>query len=141
MEIISFGEFEKLRLQDFFEKHDIQNLERWEFMGDLWIGDAVGFTEWLRLEKEPTKTRSISVDLRKHDNDILNRIFSTLKLPLKKGQKIEDLAAIFGQPVGFDKFVADRINYDFEIGKIEKFTISCTILNEGGLIYFVMMRK
>lgn len=120
MEIISFGEFEKLRLQDFFEKHDIQNLERWEFMGDLWIGDAVGFTEWLRLEKEPTKTRSISVDLRKHDNDILNRIFSTLKLPLKKGQKIEDLAAIFGQPVGFDKFVADRINYDFEIVRADE---------------------
>lgn len=140
MDLINHSDFAKLRLENFISlKDDLESLTGWEFMGDHWIGEAIGFTEWLRLEVKPEETKSISINLDDFDSEELNNIFNTLKVPLKAGMSFEKIKNILGTPLNTESFVADRKSYEFIVGTKDEYYVSCTVINKTGLSYFVMM--
>jgi hypothetical protein len=60
--MISHARFGALRLAQFLPDAEIAELENWEFMYHVWLGEAVGFSEWLRLENDPGVLRSLAID-------------------------------------------------------------------------------
>jgi len=53
--MITHSDFKKLRLNQFFSDLEPTKLENWEFMGNIWVGEAIGFSEWLCLEQTPNE--------------------------------------------------------------------------------------
>lgn len=60
---VSHAEFGWLRLADYVSTQEIVQLVDWEYLDHDWVGEAIGFTEWLRLESEPEVLRSIALAL------------------------------------------------------------------------------
>ena len=140
MELISHLGFGKLRLENFISQNSpVESLADWEFMDDYWIGEAFGFSEWLRLEVQPGETQSISINLEDFDLDELNKIFNTLKVPLKPGMTYEEIKKILGTPLNTQSFVANRRSYEFIVGNKDEYYVSCTVVDKVGFTYFVMM--
>lgn len=51
--MITPADFGRLRLKEFLPVAELHQLADWHFMEDVWLGEALGFTEFLRLEREP----------------------------------------------------------------------------------------
>ena len=63
-ELIPYTVFGRLRLADFLPTSaEVETLTDWEYMDDVWVGDAFGFTEFLRLDEDPDVDRSVALDL------------------------------------------------------------------------------
>jgi hypothetical protein len=142
MNIISHKEFGKLKLNQFLNKKNITKLRNWRFMEDSWFGEAYIFTEFLRLYKSPfktkTKTKSISLELDRLGESTANKIIQKLGLELEEGMTIQEISNQFKSPV-FTCAQEDRISYEYIIGNKEKYYLSCTVFEKGGLNYIVMM--
>lgn len=108
-------------------------------MGDMRIGEAIGFTEWLRLVREPDITQSISLDLDELPTEIYENVFDVLGLPLDLGMYEDKLESLIGTAVEEESYADDRKSLVYLVRMDEKFYISSTIKHEGGLIYFVIM--
>src|SRR6516165_5206795 len=98
MDLIPYERFGKLRLSQFFPdrkvvndpkdrgkgkrfvQNDITELEDWEFMDRVWVGEAIGFTEWLRLQDDPKVLRSISLHLAELPKSVAEAVFQTIGL-------------------------------------------------------------
>src|SRR3954447_21497271 len=52
-EMIPHTKFGQLRLKQFLPDADIAELEDWEYEERVWVGEAVGFSEWLRPVEDP----------------------------------------------------------------------------------------
>lgn len=140
MKLISHADFAKLRLGKFIDDEvELESLKNWEFMGERWIGESFGFTEWLRPQNEPEVTRSISIYLEDFEPDFLAELFSKLGVNLVEGLKIDEIEAVLGKAKSRKSFAKDRLTYEFLVGSEEVYYISCTVLNQGGLVFFVMM--
>ena len=140
MEIINHSDFGKMRLRDFVSQTDsIVNLIDWQFMDDYWVGEAIGFSEWLRLEGRPQETRSIATNLEDFNDVELAKIFSTLKLPVSLGMTFPEIEDLFGPPKEIASYVADRKSYSYILGSPTQYYVSFTVVEKIGLTYFVMM--
>ena len=52
--MLPYHEFGRLRLASFLPEADLAHVDSgWEFQGYLWHGEALGFSEWLRLDDDP----------------------------------------------------------------------------------------
>jgi hypothetical protein len=138
--MISHALFGKLRLAQFRPDAEIAELDGWEFMDAVWVGEAVGFSEWLRLEEEPEELRSLAIDFSEFPEDAAVAVLRALDLPVRPGMRAEELRAVLGEPVEEQRFAADRISYEFAVEKPPRYNVSCTVLNDGGLSYLVVMR-
>ncbi|GAB5553177.1 MAG: hypothetical protein Sapg2KO_27680 [Saprospiraceae bacterium] len=141
MNLISYKEFEKLRLKQFLPKNEITRVWNFEFMGKLWLGEVYGFTEFLRPLLSPFKTRSISISLEDLPEKTWKNMLAKLKLRFAKNSSLEEIESHLGKPVKIEKFTEDRLSYEFITGEKTKFYISCTLLTNGGLIYLVISNQ
>lgn len=140
--MISYKDFGSLRLADFYTpEDDIEELEDWEFQDRLWVGESVGFTEWLRLKKSPRILRSMALDLPELPDDFITKVLGRIELPLRPGMTLAEITAILGEPTDSQKYVADRQSYDFTVGDSDKYNVNCTVHQERGLIYLVVMTQ
>ena len=137
--MITHTDFKKLRLNQFFPELEVTKLENWEFMENLWVGEAIGFSEWLCLETTPNELGSISLDLSELPENGSKEVLENLGLPLKKGMKITEIENILGEPNDKYQFTEDRKSYEFLYKNDEPYSVSCTVLNDGGLSYIVVM--
>ena len=137
--MISYTRFGKLRLTQFRPDADIADLAGWEFMDDVWVGEAIGFSEWLRLESDPEVLRSLALDFAEFPADAADTVLRAIDLPVRAGMSAPELQTLFGDPVKQLRFVADRITYKFVVSG-PHYSVSCTVLNDGGLSYLVVMR-
>jgi hypothetical protein len=137
--MISQDQFGKLRLAQFRPEADIVELADWEFMDELWVGEAVGFSEWLRLQTEPMVLRSLAVDFTEFPEAAALAVLQTIELPIQRGMSDVELKARLGEPVEEFRFVADRITYKFAVPGPHRYNVSCTVLKQGGLSYLVVM--
>lgn len=133
--MIPHDRFHTLRLHEFVPGAEIQELRDWEFEGHQWVGEALGFSEWLRLESEPDLLRSLSIDLAQFPPDAARAVFDALELPLETGMTRDELEAILDAPDATNTFVADRETIDFVVDGDEGYMISCTVLHDGGLTH------
>ena len=140
--MIGYEDFGRLRLAQFVPSDTgITAIENWEFMGRLWVGDAIGFTEFLRLRRSSEVTRSIAVDLAALTRETSAAIFAAIDLPLAQGISLQQACDVLhAEPNGVHQFSKDRDSYDFQIGGDESYDVSCTVLHDGGLTYVVIMR-
>jgi hypothetical protein len=109
MELIPYDEFARLRLAQFCpDASKLAPLENWEFMGGIWVGEADGFTEFLRPEDRPDELGSIEIDLSEIQEDIGTAILEKIHLPMRRGMAFEQVAQHLGPPEGTSVFVSDR---------------------------------
>jgi hypothetical protein len=122
-----------------FDEDVVAELSHWRYMEKDWIGEAIGFTEWLRLRKDPDILRSMALSLNEQP-DLCAKALERIKLPLRKGMKQPAVVKLLGRPTETHGFGSDRVTLDFTIGKKESYEISCTIDASDGLVYVVVMR-
>jgi hypothetical protein len=137
--MISHARFGKLRLAHFRPDAEIAELDNWEFMGHKWIGEAVGFSEWLRLEDEPKTLRSLAIDFSEFPEEAAANVLRTIDLPVRAEMKLNEICELLGEPVKEHRFVKDRVSYEFIVPRPPRYNVSCTVLNQGGLTYLVVM--
>jgi hypothetical protein len=131
-----------LRLKDFLpQTAEIEAVDGWEFMDQVWMGEVYGFTEWLRLRDDPQVLRSVSLDLAYLDQEVADRILETLQLPLEYGMELAEVNDVLGPPAGQLPLVPERITYEYLAGDREKYYISATIDHQDGLVYLVVIAK
>ncbi len=130
--------FGRLRLADFIAAGHLEQLRNWEYLERCWVGEASGFTEWLRLESAPEVTRSVAIDLIALPESTVQSMIDMLRLPLRAGQDQQEITGVLGEPAGTQRFVRDRVTFIFRIGAAEPYELSCTVHAEQGLIYLTM---
>jgi hypothetical protein len=137
--MISHDRFGTLRLAQFLPDAQITELRDWEFQEHIWIGEAIGFSEWLRLEDQPDVLRSLAIHFGELPNNTVKEVLGTIDLPIQGGMSFEELQTILGEPRETLQFVADRVTHEFLFQEPHPYKVSCTVLNEGGLVYLVVM--
>ncbi|MFD4209835.1 hypothetical protein ACFWRG_28005 [Micromonospora tulbaghiae] len=135
---ISHDAFGRLRLAQFLTVEDLEELRGWEYLGRRWVGEASGFTEWLRLESAPGVTRSVAIDLAALPKSTAQRMIDALGLPLRAGLDQQDITGVFGRPTDTERFVRDRVTLVFHVGAADPYELSCTVHEEHGLIHLTM---
>lgn len=136
--MISHDRFGTLRLLHFLPDAQIEELRDWEFMEHLWIGEAIGFSEWLRLDDEPDVLRSLAIDFGELPNSMVEEVLRTIDLPIQGGMTFDQLRTILGEPRETLRFVADRVTHEFLFQEQHPYRVSCTVLNGGGIVYLVV---
>lgn len=137
--LIPHDQFGRLRLIQFLSDVDLAELENWEFMDHLWLGEAHGFSEWLRLEDDPEVLRSLAIDFAKFPEHAAKSVLRTIDLPVRRGMSLEDLDRLFGPRIAEYSLADDRLTCDYLTPKPNHYRISCTVLNDGGLSYLVVV--
>jgi hypothetical protein len=142
MELIPYSELAKLRLRQFCQS-DIAESDSpdWEWMGGLWYCDAVGFTWFGRLREVPDETGGLEIDLSALPERESAGILAALHLPLHAGMSYDAITAILGEPFKTRTFVRDRKRYEFRVGLHQRYYVSCTVRDDGGLIFISVIRK
>ncbi|MET8906655.1 hypothetical protein [Micromonospora sp. NPDC004551] len=135
---ISHDAFGRLRLAHFVAAEHLEQLRGWEYLERCWVGEASGFTEWLRLESAPEVTRSVAIDLVALPEPTAQSMIDALRLPLRAGLDQQEITGVFGEPTGTERFVPDRVTLVFRIGAAEPYELTCTVHEEQGLIYLTM---
>lgn len=133
--MIGYEPFRRLRLSQFLPAKKITLLADWEYEGRLWVGEAHGFSEWLRLEKDAENLGSLAIDFGTFPVGAAKRVLAAMGLRLQKGMTATEIAAVLGRPRKTERFVPDRRTFDFVTGGKQPFRVSCTVLEKGGLTY------
>ena len=137
--MISYQHFGRLRLADFLPAKRIRALQDWEFEDHIWVGEADGFSEWLRLADDPEVLRTIAIAFETFPAVATRRVLAKLGLAVRKGMTVSELEGLLGPIRRTFRFVADRTTYEFLTTGPEPYQISCTVLPDGGLIYLGVM--
>jgi hypothetical protein len=136
--MLTHREFEKLRLSQFVDASEITELSEWEYLDREWIGEAIGFTEWLRPQSSPHQLGSIALDLEVLPTEVSEACLSRIGLPLRPHMTVAQLVSLLGEPLRTLSFVEDRATYQFRIRDLDAYDLSCTVLGDGGLSYLVV---
>ena len=123
---------------EFVPKKQIRSLADWEFLDRLWVGEAIGFSEWLRPQERPTILESLALDMAELPEDVVNRVLERIGLPLRRGLTNRELGKILGEPHETLVFTEDRKTFEFRYGETDTYLVSCTVLHDGGLTYLVV---
>jgi hypothetical protein len=110
-------------------------------MGGLWLGEAIGFTEFLRHTARPRELGSMSVHLSDLPGGVSTAMFTALRLPLTKGMSATEVQAMLGSPKKVHSFVPESRTYEFSVNAEDPYYVSCTVDEGAGLTYVVVVRK
>jgi hypothetical protein len=139
---LSWDDFAKLRLLEFVPGSSIRTLRDWEFMEHVWVGEAAGFTEWLRRRDDPKVLRSMALDLDALEERVVDAILNRVSVPLHAGMTRKRLERLLGEPTRVQAFpkAPDRetLIYDGPASP-GGYRLSCTVKKRGGLTYLVIM--
>lgn len=142
MELITHQQFGRLRLTDFAPATaEIFELEDWEYLDQMWIGEAIGFTEWLRPVEKPDVLGALSLDLSDLPAEMSEKVFSALQLPLSRGMTYNQVVSVLGEPIQSHQFTSGQTSYDFRCGSNWQYEIGCTIRDENGLSYVTVVAR
>lgn len=140
MELISYDAFGRLRLAEFAPRGEAPAaLKDWEYEDDLWVGEALGFTEILRLAEEPAVVRSVALDLGNSAPAIGARVLGAIGLPVSPGMMVADVVAALGEPLRVARYAADRQTLVYRIGEGAVYDVTCTVAQDGGLVYVTVL--
>jgi len=137
--VITHRDFQQLRLRDFVP--EVTALKNWQYMGRQWIGEAVGFSEWLRPQEDSRSLGSMASDFSDLPEDVAAAVLERVQLPLRPGMSLPEIVAVLGAPQVIHRFRLDRLDYDFEVRSRDIYSVSCTVHDHDGLIYLVVMPK
>ena len=139
LKLISYTSFAKLRMADFLIGQMVtEDVDHWEYRDQIWCGEVIGFTQFLRLKKEPEILRCISLDLSVHPQKVWNAILKAVRLPLAAGLSPAETKKILGKPRE-DKIRFGRRTLFYEVGKKQIYYLEC-VSDEQRLIYLNLLR-
>jgi hypothetical protein len=138
--MISHSKFGKLRLAQFIKSNDVAEVDNWEFNDRIWLGEAFGFSEWLRLKDDPNILRYLALDFTDFPKTQAAMVLNQLGIEILPGMGIEQVNGCLGKCNKVTSYATDRKTFDYTVGSLEKYEISCTILIDGGLTYLGMMQ-
>jgi hypothetical protein len=133
--------FARLRLAPFRPDVEVVALSGFEFLERRWVGEGIGFSEWLRLEDEPEELRSLAIDFAEFPPGAAAAVLAAIDLPLRPGMRLDDIRGVPGGAVEEQRLLhEDRVSHEFTVDSPARYNISCTVLHEGGLTYLVVTR-
>ncbi len=141
MDILAYQDFHAIRLSDFYDGPDYQEVEDYDFMGELWVGELVGFNTFLRPVSIPDETRAVSLDFTKDHDGMALRVLEALQLPLPANCTQSQITALLGEPRKVIKLAKDTVTMDFSIGEHFRYFLSCTIHQVNGLMYLDVVNE
>jgi len=106
---IAHADFGALRLSQSLSEDQIRPLDAWEFMERIWVGEAAGFSEWLRLADQPAELRSLALDFTSFPPEITEVVLRRLGIPLRPGMNLEQLRDLLGEPAREVRFARGRV--------------------------------
>jgi hypothetical protein len=136
--MLTHEEFARLRLSEFISNEHIHPVTDFEFLDRLWLGETVGFSEWLRPQERQDVLESLSLDFDDLPADVIERVLAKIQLPLRKGMVLDEIVSLLGARYETHTFVDDRKVFEFRVGTPDAYDVSCVVLNDGGLIYVVV---
>ena len=104
--MICHDDFGKLRLAQFLPGAELQRLRNWEYEERLWVGEALGFSQWLRLESDRGVLRCLSIAFNDFPSDAAVDVLKTLQLPLRPGMTLPAIRKVLGEPVKAEEQLA-----------------------------------
>ncbi|WP_298713519.1 hypothetical protein [Chitinophaga sp.] len=141
MDIIAYQDFHAIRLSDFYDGPDYQEVEDYDFMGEIWVGELCGFNTFLRPVSLPNETRAISLDFTKDHDGMALRVLEALELPIPANCTQSQMTDICGEPRKVVKLAKDTVTMDFVIGDRCRYLVSCTIHQQNGLMYLDVVNE
>jgi hypothetical protein len=137
--MIPLDDFQKLRLRDFVTDDDgVVDLANWVFLDRTWLGEAIGFSEWLRPEDDPERLVTLALELDVLRRALVDAVLSRIGLDVRPADTAPALARKLGPPVDTQALVPDRTTYIHVVGDERQYEVSCTVLHDGGLTYVVV---
>lgn len=144
-EMIPYSDFAALRFVEFTRAEPslvVYEHGNWIFMGRTWIGEGLGaFSDFLRPEERPDEVGAITLDLQNLPLSVQESIFSRLHLPIRMHETKSALINQLGLPRQTNRYVEDRLSLDFLVGKRWRYLVTCTVHEEHGLLFVVVMRQ
>ena len=137
--MISYASFGRLRLSQFRPDTVIAELDNYEFMDHKWVGEAIGFSEWLRPENKPDTLQSLAIDFAEFPRLAAKDVLEAIDLNVAAGMGFQEVKKLLGVPIKEYRFANDRISYDFRVAGPPAYDVSFTFLTIGGLTYLVVM--
>src|SRR3954454_5506755 len=125
--MIPYSKFGQLRLSQFRKDAEIAELEDWEYEDRLWVGEAVGFSEWLRPADAPETLGSLSINFKEFPERAADQVLQAIDLPLRQGMTTDELKAILGEPAAALRFVAGQVPCEFLSRDPDPYKVSCTV--------------
>ena len=89
--MIPYSEFASLRLSQFRPDTEITPLEDWEYEDRTWVGEAIGFSEWLRPADSPEVLGSLAIDFDEFPAPAAERVLQAIGLSVRPGMTIDEL--------------------------------------------------
>jgi hypothetical protein len=134
--VIPFRDFSALRLARFTRPgDDVVRLEEWEFQDDVWVGEALGLTQFLRRRSDPASLRAVGLDLDSLPDAVTQNLLDAMDLPLRFGMDEAEVRGRMGAPAGTVAF-AGTSTLEFEVRVDDgAFCVSCTVDPQDGLVY------
>lgn len=137
--MLAFDQFARLRLRSFLPATAVvDDLAEWEFIDERWVGEGVGFTQFLRLEEEPDTLRSVSLDLEDLSDSVAQAVFHRLDLPLRLGVGLAETIHRLGLPVD-TATVGAETTLGFAVDADVPYEVSCIFDPEEGLIFVTIL--
>src|SRR6185436_3789186 len=98
VELVPYPGFAGLRLRPLLAKEpalqqELRALQDWEFMGSTWIGEALGFTEFLIHPSCPGELGSVALELGALPPQVAAAALEALQLPLQAGMSTQEIKA------------------------------------------------
>lgn len=138
--MISNKAFEKIRFHQFIDQEEIDQLENYEYLGLIWVGEGCyGFSDCIQLETEPQTTRCIHLDLREMPSEITRAILDFINLPLRGGMTKQEMDALLGKPQKVIEFMPGRNKYYYRPFAEDNYEVGGTILCDVGLFFITII--
>jgi hypothetical protein len=141
MELLPHNELGRLRMGHFLGSPRDIGVDSWAYLDELWVGESLGFTEFLRPRAQPHVVRCVGIALTELPTHVGRQILAALKLPLHTGMTLSQLVHALGEPASAHSFIDDRITLEFAVGERWPYLVECTALDDGGLIYVVLRAR
>lgn len=145
MELISFQEFGKLRIRDFFPEGSQLFLDE-SASTECAIGrsatEGFAFTYFAWRPNEPRMTAEVALDFREEcPPEIGIKILEAIKLPLKPGMPLREVQQLLGQPE-FSNLSAEGEGFvRFVCGETWPYYVGCNVTNRSGVTGVIVFRK
>lgn len=133
--MLAFDQFARLRLRSFLPATAVvDDLQDWEFIDDVWVGEGIGFTQFLRLDDDPDTLRSVSLDLEDLPDSVAQAVFDRIDLPLRFGMGMAETIHRLGLPSDTVSVGAET-TLGFYVEADVPYDVSCIFDPDEGLVF------
>lgn len=139
--MISHADLAHLRFADFLpEGSELSDEEHYEWMNGLWRYEGIGFSWFGAPMDGPGGTACFELFADEVSSETMRRIMNKVGLPIAFGMSRAQVEAVLGAPFATSSHSDDRVTLEFLTSDAEAYYLCCTVLHEGGLVFFSLLR-